>query len=63
MIRPVSFGFNEQTAESNAFQNRDVDQQLVQQKAQDEFDGLVSMLRANDISVTVIDDTLRSAYT
>jgi hypothetical protein len=57
MIRPVSFGFNEQTAESNAFQNRSVDQQQVQAKAVAEFDRLVQTLRDNDVNVTVIDDT------
>jgi hypothetical protein len=58
MIRPVAFGFNVQTAESNAFQNRDQDQQLVQQKAQQEFDGFVDMLRHNGVNVTVIEDTV-----
>jgi hypothetical protein len=33
MIRPVSFGFNEQTAESNAFQQRNQDQHQVQHQA------------------------------
>ncbi len=57
MIRPVSFGFNEQTAGSNAFQNRDDDNNAVQAKALQEFDGFVRTLRENGINVTVIDDT------
>nr|WP_231876102.1 arginine deiminase-related protein [Mucilaginibacter sp. L294] len=57
MIRPVAFGFNTQTAESNAFQNRDDDQQAVQQKAVQEFDGFVKVLRDNGVNVTVINDT------
>jgi hypothetical protein len=57
MIRPVSFGFNEQTADSNAFQTRSADQQTVQAKALAEFDGLVNTLIDNDVNVTVIDDT------
>lgn len=57
MIRPVSFGFNEQTAQSNAFQTRSADQQQVQAKAVAEFDALVKTLRDNDVNVTVIDDT------
>jgi hypothetical protein len=57
MIKPVNFGFNTQTAESNAFQNRDDDQQAVQQKAQQEFDGFVNVLRDNGVNVTVISDT------
>jgi hypothetical protein len=57
MIRPVSFGFNEQTAGSNAFQNRDADQQAVQNKALAEFDGFVKILKENGVNVIVIDDT------
>lgn len=57
MIRPVSFGFNEQTAGSNAFQNREADQQAVQDKALAEFDGFVKTLKENGVNVTVIDDT------
>ncbi|MEN0053472.1 MAG: arginine deiminase-related protein [Mucilaginibacter sp.] len=58
MIRPVSFGFNEQTAASNAFQNRDTDQQTVQEKALAEFDSFVRILKDNGVNVTVVDDTL-----
>ncbi|RYY37972.1 MAG: amidinotransferase [Sphingobacteriaceae bacterium] len=57
MIRPVNFGFNEQTAESNAFQNRDAALQNVQDKAQREFDGFVDILRQNGVDVTVVNDT------
>jgi hypothetical protein len=58
MIRPVAFGFNTQTAQSNAFQNRDADQQLVQQKALQEFDGFVATLKSNGVNVTVVNDTI-----
>ncbi|MBS1530160.1 MAG: amidinotransferase [Bacteroidetes bacterium] len=58
MIRPVNFGFNEQTASSNAFQNRFAEQQQVQDKALKEFDGFVNLLRNNGVEVIVIDDTL-----
>jgi hypothetical protein len=57
MIRPVNFGFNEQTAGSNAFQNRNTEQQQVQDKALKEFDNLVTVLQENGIEVIVIDDT------
>jgi hypothetical protein len=57
MIRPVSFGFNEQTAGSNAFQVRSTEQLDVQQKALAEFDALVNKLRSNGIDVIVIHDT------
>jgi len=56
MIRPVSFGFNEQTAGSNAFQNRDGANDA-QQQALKEFDGFVRVLRDNGVDVTVVDDT------
>ncbi|HEX3387129.1 MAG TPA: arginine deiminase-related protein [Mucilaginibacter sp.] len=57
MIRPVNFGFNEQTAGSNSFQNRSAGQQKVQDKAAMEFDSFVSILRENGVEVIVIDDT------
>ena len=57
MIRPVNFGFNEQTAGSNAFQNRNAKQQQVQDNALNEFDNLVSLLRNNGVEVIVVDDT------
>jgi len=56
MIRPVNFGYNEETAESNAFQNKDKNQQEVQDKALSEFNGFVSILRKNGVDVTVVDD-------
>ncbi|WP_211166272.1 citrulline utilization hydrolase CtlX [Mucilaginibacter robiniae] len=57
MIRPASFGFNEQTAASNAFQNKDAEQQHVQHKALQEFDAFVQLLRDNQVDVIVINDT------
>jgi hypothetical protein len=57
MIRPVNFGFNEETATTNAFQNRDASKNGVQELALVEFDGLVKLLRENGVDVTVIDDT------
>jgi hypothetical protein len=57
MIRPVNFGFNEETAGSNAFQNRDAEKNGVQEKALFEFDSMVGTLRENGVDVTVIADT------
>jgi hypothetical protein len=57
MIRPVDFGFNEQTAESNAFQNRNAQSESANNQAQKEFDGMVNILRENGVDVTVVDDT------
>lgn len=56
MIRPVSFGYNAETAVNNAFQvNAQSDD--VQQKALAEFDAFVSLLRGHGIEVTVVEDT------
>ncbi len=55
MIRPVHFGYNEQTAVNNAFQTK-TDQAGVQENALREFDGLVLLLRSNGIDVTVVED-------
>jgi hypothetical protein len=57
MIRPVNFGYNEETAGSNAFQSKDKNQNFVQHRALIEFNSFVEVLKLNDIDVTVIDDT------
>lgn len=60
MIRPVRFGFNEQTAASNAFQNPEAAKagaELIQQKAQQEFDAMVATLRYYGVNVIVVEDT------
>jgi hypothetical protein len=57
MIRPVNFGFNEQTADSNAFQNKAAQNNGANEAAQREFDGMVKMLCENGVDVTVVDDT------
>lgn len=56
MIRPVSFGFNAETAVNNAFQYAD-DDAGVQAGALDEFNDLVALLRGKGMDVTVINDT------
>ena len=56
MIEPVAFGFNEQTAVNNYFQ---VQQEgNVQEEALKEFNDFVEKLRAKDINVITIKDTL-----
>ena len=57
MIRPVNFGFNEETAASNAFQNRSNGHHDVQHKALHEFNRFVNVLQENGVDVTVVDDT------
>jgi len=56
MIRPVRFAFNMETAVNNAFQVPGKTEG-VQEKAAQEFDGLVALLRQHGVSVLVIDDT------
>ncbi len=58
MIRPVRFSFNEQTADSNSFQNSDEKNNDVQQKAVDEFDHMVDLLDENGITVFVVEDSI-----
>ncbi len=61
MIRPVSFAFNEQTAESNAFQDvkaKALTNAKTQAEALQEFDAMVAQLRAAGVNVMVYDDTL-----
>ena len=60
MIRPVNFGFNPETAESNAFQNAEFGEQnktQSQQIALREFDEMVNHLRKSGVNIIVIDDT------
>lgn len=59
MIRPVAFGFNAQTAETNACQQAPHDDEAadaINAAAQAEFDGVVRVLRAAGIEVIVIND-------
>jgi hypothetical protein len=56
MIRPVNFGFNAETAVNNAFQVAGKDTGA-QEKATQEFNAFVTLLRNNDVDVTVIDDS------
>lgn len=58
MVRPNAFGFNPQTAGTNAFQQYASDDSLlVHQTALREFDTMVDVLRSNDIEVVVIEDS------
>lgn len=61
MIRPVRFGFNEQTAESNAFQDIKLAAQtkdVAQEDALREFDEMVRQLKAAGVEVMVYEDTV-----
>lgn len=57
MIRPACFGYNGETAADNHFQHLpEKDNPSVQEQALAEFDQMVSMLRAADIEVLVMED-------
>jgi len=57
MIRPASFGYNEETAANNFFQSHsNLNADELQQIAVVEFDNMVRILRDNDLNVIVIED-------
>jgi len=56
MIQPISFGFNEETALNNYFQQKK-NIEDPQAKALSEFNAFVDVLKAHQIDVTVIQDT------
>jgi len=58
MIEPVAFGFNDQTAVNNYFQQKDVLIALdIQNQALGEFNRMVKMLRDKGVTVLVMKDT------
>ena len=59
MVRPSNFGFNEQTAENNSFQDATSarDDQQIKEDAIREFDNFVNTLREQQIEVVVVNDT------
>ena len=57
MVRPVNFRMNEQTAVNNYFQeDLDLKNQEINEKAQQEFDAFVTVLREKGVNVIVVDD-------
>jgi hypothetical protein len=52
MIKPKNFGFNEETAKSNPFQN-----DIKENNAIAEFDNFVNLLEDNSVQVLVFEDT------
>ncbi len=59
MVRPASFGYNPQTAESNAFQVEvDLSDEEIQANTLREFDSMVTQLKENGIEVLVFEDTI-----
>ena len=58
MVRPCAFGYNPETAVNNYFQVPMPSSGNIQEMALAEFDKMVNALRANDINVLVVDDTV-----
>lgn len=60
MVRPAAFGYNEQTAVSNAFMIRDKEHSAeeIKQMAMDEFDEMVRLIRDKGVKITVIEDQI-----
>jgi len=56
MIRPNNFGFNEETANDNHYQNKEFFESNSNGNAQKEFDNMVKNLKQNGISVHVFQD-------
>jgi hypothetical protein len=58
LIRPASFGFNEQTASTNFFQKGSSESAAsINHRALVEFDAMVDKLRDNEVDVLVFDDS------
>ncbi len=59
MIRPANFGFNEETAGSNVFQQEmsGADAMAISSRAVQEFDSAVTTLRAAGVQVIVVEDS------
>jgi len=57
MVRPDDFGYNPETAASNAFQHPHGSEKIddIRSRALKEFDNLVNVLRASGVSVVVFD--------
>lgn len=58
MVRPASFGYNDETAANNFFQhNPGLDRTLLQQRALAEFDAMVALLREQEVDLLVLQDS------
>ena len=56
MIRPINFGYNEETAKDNHYQTKELTHKNANERAQKEFDNMVNKLRQNGISVHIFHD-------
>ncbi len=61
MIRPSNFGYNSETAKTNIFQKQtNLSQKIIQKNALLEFEKFANILRENEITVEIFDDTSQS---
>ncbi|AKA34397.1 amidinotransferase [Flagellimonas lutaonensis] len=61
MIRPVNFRMNEQTAVNNYFmEDLDIQNQKINERAQEEFDNFAETLRRKGVNVIVVDDKVET---
>ncbi|MFR9165344.1 MAG: citrulline utilization hydrolase CtlX [Dysgonomonas sp.] len=59
MVEPVAFGYNDQTAENNYFQQKDASpENEIQKKALAEFQNFVDSLKSAGVNLIVVKDTL-----
>ena len=65
MVRPANFGFNTETAANNAFQTDDKSLTVneIQQRAIQEFDKMVNILRGRAVNVLVAEDSAEPVKT
>ena len=57
MIKPICFGFNEETADTNPFQKEGFEKEA-QEKALQESNDFIKLLTENDITVIQVEDTI-----
>ena len=58
MVRPASFGYNDETAANNFFQhNPGLGRSVLQEKALAEFDAMVDLLRSHEVDLLVLEDS------
>lgn len=64
MVRPANFGFNEETANTNFYQQKDQREKgKIKELAKQEFDGFVALLRDQGVNVEVVEDTEKPVKT
>ena len=54
MVSPDDFAFNQETAQSNLFQNKEMDSVMARKRAMTEFSGVVKRLRSSGIRVITL---------